>query len=185
MKSVDTLVQENYNLIFSVLKRFGRQYDVDLLDVAQEALFKAARTYDDNKKVRFSTYAYTCIYNNVGCFLRKEKKHEKDVSIHKVVDNESGMTVGDMLVAPDHAQPEHRMLHSELIEVTKEVVQDIIENEKNPKVKAVIQLYRKSGYTAKTIDIAPAVGVSQSYVSRVIAIFKAAVKQRMEEYVNG
>lgn len=70
-KTPEQLFEENYKLAYSVLWRKYPTYANDE-DIQQEALiglWKACTTYD-NKKTQFSTYAYSCIVNQVKLYFR-------------------------------------------------------------------------------------------------------------------
>ena len=55
-----------------------------LLSTGYVGYAKALDTYQKGKNVKFSTYAYRCIKNEILYFLRREKRHrDNDVSLFK------------------------------------------------------------------------------------------------------
>jgi len=79
-------------------KLFGRD---DLEQVALQALAKAAAQYNEERKVKFSSLAYTYMSNAVTSAVRKElhrREHEPDTLNRSVKpDDESGVEVVDHL----------------------------------------------------------------------------------------
>lgn len=70
------LVEENHNLIYTVLL----QYNLSVAEYyceAAEGLCQAALSYK-NPKVKFSAYAYVCIKNNLSKFIRIQKYQKRN-----------------------------------------------------------------------------------------------------------
>lgn len=68
LDNIDKLIEDNLGLVNKVLYEKFRQNlpYFEMCDLVQEgsiALYKAVITYNDKKKVKFSTYAYKIIYN--------------------------------------------------------------------------------------------------------------------------
>ena len=71
----DQLIIENHNLIYHVLKKMNLYNQLDeYYDIAIIGLIKAAKGYDETKKIKFTTFASTCIKNELLCYLRFHKK---------------------------------------------------------------------------------------------------------------
>ncbi len=68
----DRLVEENLGLVRMAIKRyrgFGVE-DEDLMQIGSVGLIKAARDYDPQKQVQFSTYAVAKIVGEIKTYLR-------------------------------------------------------------------------------------------------------------------
>ncbi|MBQ7034209.1 MAG: sigma-70 family RNA polymerase sigma factor [Clostridia bacterium] len=68
----DHLIEENIGLVRMAIKRyrgFGVE-DEDLMQIGSVGLIKAARDYDAEKKVQFSTYAVAKIIGEIKTYLR-------------------------------------------------------------------------------------------------------------------
>lgn len=79
-KERERLVTENYNLIYPLVQEFEKKYydkrlnsHEDLEQVGAVGLIKAANTYDETIECKFSTYAYSCIKNELMGLLHSEK----------------------------------------------------------------------------------------------------------------
>lgn len=76
------MFEENYNLIYGYMKK-NKHIAYNLEDDDKEqilaiGLLKAVRTYDESKGLEFSTYAYTCMRNEIQLTFRtKQKRFEE------------------------------------------------------------------------------------------------------------
>lgn len=179
-KDIDKMMNDNIGLVYMQLHRFNRAHDEDALSAAMIGLWKAARTYDDAKGVKFSTYASVCIYNAIACYLRPmtNKNQIKDIVSYDSLVTED-ITLLEML--PSHTNsPEEAYMSNERQQLILEAVDEVILTLPT-KSAEVIKYWRESDYTARQREIALAVGVSQPTVARALAMFKHRLKLRLEE----
>lgn len=117
------LVEDNLALVYFVLKDKLHisvnhpDYD-EMVSIGNEALVKASRSYNKDKYT-FSTYAITCIYNEI-CFqycrkktAEKRLKELPDVSLQQLVNaNSDDRTTYEQLIPdPDSEIVENYALH--------------------------------------------------------------------------
>lgn len=71
-EELEEFIIRNYRLIHAVLKPYRGldEYD-DLLQEANIGFLKGIQSYDPNKKVKLTTYAYVCAKNQVKMYLRR------------------------------------------------------------------------------------------------------------------
>lgn len=99
---MDELVIENEKLIYHTLKRLHMYHLVDeYYDIGMIGLVKASKSYSTEKGC-FSTYACTCISNEIKAELRKQnnlKRKAEIVSIHSVkyTNGENDITLEDTI----------------------------------------------------------------------------------------
>ena len=87
-------VLEYENLVYSIVHKYGKNYDLDdLYQVGMLGLVEARNSFDDSLNVKFSTYAYYYIIGEITKFIRESKavKISKDMvklnkSINKAVE---------------------------------------------------------------------------------------------------
>lgn len=96
--------EKNVGLVYRVFnERFQqyRRYEDDLIQEGMIGLWKACQSFDESRGVAFSAYAFVCIRNEMGSYLRKELyRSSKNVSIDDVIDGEKGPTTyADILKA--------------------------------------------------------------------------------------
>ena len=56
-----------------------------MVSIGLQGLLKAVDTFDISKNTKFTTYATTCIDNEIGMFIRKEQKRITDIGIEEIV----------------------------------------------------------------------------------------------------
>ena len=185
---VNKVIEQNLGLIHKLLYKFNLHKDQEAESIAYWALYKAIQTYKDDKSCLLSTYAHCCIYNALGDYVRKlNQKRQLEVLSYNTVAYKEGdneVTHESLLAAGDKHQPESSLLKQELIGETRKAVTYVLSHMSNKTHKVIVQTWLDSDLLAQTTDIAEIVGVSQSYASQTIAIFKNKVKKRMEEYYN-
>ena len=94
------LAEDNHNIIYSVLNKYGWSID-EYYDVAAIGLCKAARSFDSKKGFTFSTYAYTAIKNEVFMEARKYTAQSRSgmqvVSLDAPIQASEDITLGEIL----------------------------------------------------------------------------------------
>lgn len=153
------LVEENHKLIYDYLWKKNLSIE-EYYDLAAIGLCKAAITYDGNKAA-FSTYAYRCMANEIGCHFRKyyADRHIPDELIgslqHIVELGDNDVTVEDRI--------------GDVIDVEEEaILNDALDKfyyRLTDRERLILSLHR-SGYKQK--EISKRVGIKQPQVSRII-----------------
>ena len=65
----------------------------DILAEARIALWKACKTFDNSKGFAFSTYAVRVISNQIGCFMRQQKKYLNTASLDSTIEDTKDITL--------------------------------------------------------------------------------------------
>lgn len=181
---INDKIAANTGLIFTQLNKFNLARDPEAESIGYEALYNAILTYDQSKKVQFSTYASVCIYNALGSYVRTLNKQRQleVISYNNVAYTEDGTDheFVDFFEAPNSVEDNY--IRCERDRLIRQVVKDQYDKLTNEKHKSIILLWCKSGYTMTSVAIAKEIGVSQPYVSQVINNFKFKLKKRLEEY---
>lgn len=155
--------ESNMNLVYTVLRRMNLVSDKEFEDLVQEGfigLIKACDTYDPSKGFKFSTYACTCIRNNILMYLRTRRRQSKlktissDTSIRSPLDPRESTRLVDLLEDPG-ASVSRKVATSLLIGALK--------TECSLHKKILRLTYE--GYNQS--EIGERLGLSQSYVSRL------------------
>lgn len=83
MNDIDTIINENKNLIYSITNYF-RDYinKEDLFQVGVIGMLKAYKNYDESLNIKFTTYAYSYILGEMKKYVREDKglKVSKSIS---------------------------------------------------------------------------------------------------------
>lgn len=159
-----------------------RNYD-EVISICNVAIMSALESYDESKS-KISTFIAVCIRNAILMDMRKEKKHSRCVrSLDEVVacdsikDN-SEITLGELIEdvkASDFANYDSDV---EMIKLIDEAVHSLKEKNKlSGRVYEVTIMYM----SGKTQDvISKELGISQSYVSRLLRKSKDAIIKWIE-----
>lgn len=177
----DKLIIDNMGLVYAQLKRFNRLNDDEAYSWAVEALIKAARSYDDSRSVKFTTYAMACIYNGIAMYLRKVRKYQREVSYDAEVPG-TDLTLRDMLTDTG-LTPDELYLEKELYEAVRKAITKVLSEATNDTLVDIVEYWQSTGFTAKQADIAEALGIAQPTVSRALSAFKYRIKCELEGYL--
>ena len=182
--SINDKIDKHKGLVFVQLRKFHLAKDPEAESIGYEALYNAILTYDQSKSVQFSTYASVCIYNALGSYVRSLNKQRQleVISYNNVAYSEDGTDheFVDFFEAPTGVEDDY--IRHERCLLVRQAVQEQYDKLTNEKHKAILSLWRESGYSMTATAIAGKVGVSQPYVSNVISIFKNKLKKRLEEH---
>lgn len=165
------LVEQNHNLIYFYLHRHNLSIE-DYYDVAAIGLCKAAITFKKDKS-EFSTYALTCIKNEVNMIFRKFF-NQRTIPESSVVSIQQKILGGD-----DNLDLESCI--SSVVDVEDEAIANASIKKFiagiSDREKMILQLYN-AGYGQ--VEISERVGISQGQVSRdinnLLKRFKKGVK---------
>lgn len=179
MDCEDKLIADNMGLVYKQLHHFHMINDDDALSFAMEALWNAARTYKGS--AAFSTYATVCIYNALGGYVRRlnKKNQLSTISYNNTVEDDKTFEL--FLGATE--TPEDTLIKAETYGVVLETFNDLYLALDNPTARQIIDYWHTSGFNAKQTEIAGALNVTQSYVSRVLSAFRHKLKKKLEEYL--
>lgn len=169
----DFLAAKNIPLIHSIVKKFsntGIDYH-ELLSAGFIGYAKALDTFTKGKNVKFSTYAYRCIQNEILYFLRKEKRHkENDVSLSTPISTDKNgniMTVESLISTEDfgHRSVEQEAEINEVVKILLKVIDEYLTDLESFIIKSRYGLNHQQPKTQK--EIADEIGMSQANVSKL------------------
>ena len=172
------LAEENMSLVQYVVKRFintGIDYD-ELFSVALMGYVKAINSYNptrvtkQGKPIKFSTFAYRCIENEIFYFIRNDKKvREKTVSLQTTLSTDKNGNTLDLDSTLSTESQGELSLEEEIAK--KEVIGvllEIINNELTEKERLIIT--HRFGISAENKtqnELAQMVNMSQANISKL------------------
>lgn len=150
----------NYGIVFSVMKNLGIPLtDEDMFQTGTIGLLKAINTFDDSRGYSFSTYAFPIVRNELLLVFRKSKRSVKAAfSLDDNVDTGNGESVPYAEMISDGKDYEENAVNLML-------AQQIFE-ELSPREQRIFIMFFVEGKTQR--EISEALGISQSYISRII-----------------
>ena len=181
------LIERNLRLAAHIVKKYQSMEEdtEDLLSIGTIGLIKAVVTFNPDKSVRLGTYAARCIENEILMYLRTKKKSSREVSLYE----------------PIGTDKEGNQIH--LLDIVESDEPDVVETiETDRRTREVLALVPKllSGreryiienryglYACKPMtqcEIAAALGISRSYVSRIEKRALEKLRKGMESAGGG
>lgn len=155
---------------FMVNNHKYRDYD-EVMSICNVAIMSALESYDGSKS-KISTFIATCIRNAILMDMRKEKKQSRcaryleEVVAYNIRDN-SELTLGELIEDVKASDFTNYDSDVEMVKSINEAITLLKEKNKlNDKMYKVTIDYYMSGKTQK--EISKEMGISQSYVSRLL-----------------
>lgn len=162
------LIEHNLRLVVFLSKKYENTgVDLeDLVSIGTIGLIKGVNTYKLDKNIKLATYASRCIDNEILMFLRKNKRRRGEISFEDSLsyDSEGNElhledilgTESDIVTRPLEEEIEKKILYQELSKL----------NGRDKEIMLMrYGLLGKKEMTQK--EVAEALGISQSYISRI------------------
>ncbi len=163
------LIEHNMRLVAHVVKKYQyTDYDTeDLLSVGTIGLIKAVSTFKPDRGSKLATYAAKCVENEILMLLRSHKKYSREVSLYEPIgvdkDGES-INLVDVIQMENEDVLEKMILDQDVRELYQAYRGCGNDNEKQV-VRMRYGLFGGKEYTQR--EIAQAMGLSRSYISRI------------------
>ena len=178
------LIEHNLRLVVYVAKRFentGATLE-ELISIGTVGLVKAVHSFDAEKNIKLATYASRCIENEILMFIRKSASYKKEISIDEPLSVDwdgNELLLSDILGSEAdavsgalEADEERAMLLSAVADL-------------NPRERLIIEmrfgLDKRVAMTQK--EVADALGISQSYISRLEKKIMLRLRKKIEEKI--
>ena len=159
------LIERNLRLVVYIAKKFENA-GVNVEDLISIGLIKAVNTFKVDKNIKLATYASRCIENEILMYLRRDVKRKSEVSLDEPLNVD---------------WDGNELLLSDILGTDNDVVSTRIEEEVNRKLlrhaltklsdreKQIMDMRfgLRSGKEMTQKEVADAMGISQSYISRL------------------
>lgn len=179
----EKLITENINLVYHVLKKYKLySYLDEYFDIGMIGLVRGAKTYDESKGYKPSTYLTKCIANEIFKYNKtqnyaKRSNGQKDISIYTPI-GEDGNECYLMDMIPSDENIEEMIIKQEQLEWLYKELSKIEERDKF----IICSYYGLLGYKKLTqIEIAKKVKVSRKTVSLVIKKYIEKLRRNNEK----
>ena len=165
----NVLIEHNLRLVAHIAKKYaGSTRDSeDLISVGTIGLIKGINSFKPDKGVKLATYIARCVDNEILMLLRAQKKSQGDISLNESIgtDKEGNqILLIDIMKSKDEEIFEDIDLQMQIKKLYKNIVSELDDRERE-----VVRLrYGLASDESKTQrEIAKAMGISRSYVSRI------------------
>lgn len=175
-----TLIEHNLRLVVYIARKFentGVGIE-DLISIGTIGLIKAVKTFDPHKKIKLATYASRCIENEILMFLRKNSARRSEMSIDEPlnVDWEGN----ELLLSDVLSNGEDDALHGLEEEVDRQLLKTAVNRLSEREQQIISMRFGLKGQKEMTQkEVADALGISQSYISRLEKRIIARLKKEI------
>ena len=162
------LIEHNMRLVAHVVKKYQyTDYDTeDLLSVGTIGLIKAVNTFCPSRNIKLATYSSRCIENEILMYLRKNAQQRNELSIDEPlnVDGDGNELLLSDILGSDENQISQRLEQDAERAVLRRAVDSL-----SPRERQIMELRfgLADGIERTQKEAADALGISQSYISRL------------------
>ncbi len=180
----EKLIVHNLRLVVYIAKKFETAAVPldDLISIGTIGLMKAVGTFHPEKNIKLATYASRCIENEILMHLRKVAQYRAEISIDEPLNVD---------------WDGNELLLSDLLGTDEDIVSRGIENESERAIlrAAVMRLPARErqimemrfglrgGRERTQKEVADAIGISQSYISRLEKKIIKRLRDELEEVI--
>ncbi len=176
-----TLIVHNLRLVVYIARKFestGIGVE-DLISIGTIGLIKAVNTFCPSRNIKLATYASRCIENEILMYLRKSQSLKNEISIDEPLNVDWD---GNELMLSD-------ILGTDSDSISRPIEQDV---ERSLLLEAIDRLSErertimqmrfglKDGQERTQKEVADAIGISQSYISRLEKRIIKRLKKELE-----
>ena len=185
LEARNTLIVHNLRLVVFIAKKFqSTKINIeDLISIGSMGLIKGVQTFNPDKNIKLATYASRCIENEILMFLRKNQRAKQEYSLDEVlsIDSEGNeMVLADVLWSEETESLE-KLTNEEDIENLYKAISKLNKREQ----EIIIMRFGLFGHEEMTQkEVADALGISQSYISRLEKRIFEKMRQEISSYVK-
>ncbi len=162
------LIERNLRLVVYIAKKFenaGVNVE-DLISIGTIGLIKAVNTFKVEKNIKLATYASRCIENEILMYLRRDVKRKSEVSLDEPLNVDWD---GNELLLSDILGTENDIVSTHLEEEVNRKLLYTALGKLSLREKQIMDMRfgLKNGKEMTQKEVADAMGISQSYISRL------------------
>lgn len=180
----DVLIEHNLRLVAYIAKKFentGANIE-ELISIGTVGLMKAVSTFNSDKNIKLATYASRCIENEILMFIRKTSSQKKEISIDEPlsVDWDGNELLLSDILGSENDVVTKSMEEAEEKRIVREAVHSLSDRER---IIVELRYGLISGHELTQKEVADALGISQSYISRLEKKIMHRLKKKIEEKI--
>ncbi|MBR6738223.1 MAG: RNA polymerase sporulation sigma factor SigK [Oscillospiraceae bacterium] len=164
----NVLIERNLRLVAHIVKKYYTQTDEqdDLISIGTIGLIKGISSYRPEKGTRLATYAARCVENEILMHFRARKKLQGEVSLSESIETDKD---GNALYLMDIVGEDDTMFSDLQDKEDGVLIRRLVREHLTPREREIITArYGLGGKVPRTQrEIATAMGISRSYVSRI------------------
>ena len=164
----DALITHNLRLVVYLAKKYESSGvpTEDLISIGTIGLIKAVNTYSPDRCIKLATYASRCIGNEILMYLRKSSNRRQEASIDEPlnVDGDGNELLLSDILGSDENQISQRLEQDAERAVLRSAVAALSARERQI---MELRFGLTDGVERTQKEAADALGISQSYISRL------------------
>ncbi|MDD5857569.1 MAG: RNA polymerase sporulation sigma factor SigK [bacterium] len=180
----DTLITHNLRLVVYIAKKFESSTAgvEDMISIGTIGLIKAVNTFEPDKNIKLATYASRCIENEILMYLRKSSNRRQDASIDEPLNTDSD---GNELLLMDVLTGDQAQVGEELERNAEHAALLAAVNALAPRERQIMEMRfgLRDGVEHTQKEVADAIGISQSYISRLEKRIIKRLRREIESLV--
>ena len=175
----DLLITHTLRLVVYIAKKFETPPAgiEDMISIGTIGLIKAVNTFEPTKNIKLATYASRCIENEILMYLRKSSNRRQEASIDEPLNIDGD---GNELLLSDVLSSEENQVGQRLEQDAERASLRRSVGQLSPRERQIMELRfgLLDGVERTQKEVADAIGISQSYISR---LEKRIIRQLREQ----
>ena len=178
----DELITHNLRLVVYIAKKYEGSGvpSEDMVSIGTIGLIKAVNTFTPERSIKLATYASRCIGNEILMYLRKSSNRRQEASIDEPlnVDGDGNELLLSDVLGSDENQVGLRLEQDAERATLRRSVERL-----NPRERQIMELRfgLVDGVERTQKEAADAIGISQSYISRLEKRIIRDLRKQLEE----
>ena len=168
LEARNILIERNLRLVAHIMKKYYAQTadQEDLISIGTIGLIKGITTFDPAKGAKLATYAARCVENEILMHFRSQRKSSHDVSLSDYIDTGSdGTALSLMDVVSEDEDLLEQISNREQLQMVRRLVDTCLTEQERQVISLRYGL--QDGHPQRQREVAKAIGISRSYVSRI------------------
>ncbi len=178
----DQLITHNLRLVVYLAKKYENSGvpSEDLISIGTIGLIKAVNTFTPERSIKLATYASRCIGNEILMYLRKSSNRRQEASIDEPLNVDGD---GNELLLSDVLGSDENLISQHLEQDAERAVLRHAVEHLSPRERQIMQLRfgLNDGIERTQKETADALGISQSYISRLEKRIIRTLRVQLEE----
>lgn len=175
----DELITHNLRLVVYLAKKYEGSGvpSEDMVSIGTIGLIKAVNTFTPERSIKLATYASRCIGNEILMYLRKSSNRRQEASIDEPLNIDGD---GNELLLSDVLSSEENQVGQRLEQDAERASLRQSVERLSPRERQIMELRfgLQDGVERTQKEVADAIGISQSYISR---LEKRIIRQLREQ----
>ena len=178
----DALITHNLRLVVYLAKKYesSGMPSEDMISIGTIGLIKAVNTFTPERNIKLATYASRCIGNEILMYLRKSSNRRQETSIDEPlnIDGDGNELLLSDVLSSDENQVGQRLEQDAERATLRRSVERL-----TPRERQIMELRfgLVDGVERTQKEAADAIGISQSYISRLEKRIIRDLRKQLEE----